>query len=214
MKTALLFVFLFVITLAHSQAIEIKLVDKLENNSITAVNREITSTEDGTAVTVNAQKGDGLGMIKGVLFTKGVIDLEIKGENNPGKSFVGLAFNVQNDSTFEAIYFRPFNFVAEEAIRRAHMVQYINHPQYPWHVLRETRTGEFENEIIDPPNPDDWFRAKIIVEEDKVRVFVNDATQPSLEVDRLDTHKSDQIAIWTGFNSAGWFRSLKISDLP
>ena len=214
MKTALLLVFLFAVTLSHSQSLEIKLVDKLENNSITAFNREISPTEDGNAVAVNAQKGDGLGKIKGVLFTKGVIDLEIKGENNPGKSFVGFAFNVQNDSTFEAIYFRPFNFVAEEAIRRAHMVQYINHPQYTWHQLRETRTGEFENEIEDPPNPDEWFRAKIIVEDDRVRVFVDDATEPSLEVDRLDTHKSDQIAIWTGFNSAGWFRSIKISDLP
>ena len=207
-------VLFFCLFVANSQNVEINLADKFQNNSIRSINREIALTADGTAVKMSAQPGDGLGMIEGVLFTKGIIDLEIKGENNPGKSFIGLAFNVQNDSTFEAIYFRPFNFVAEEAIRRAHMVQYINHPNNTWRVLRETRTGEFENEIKNPPDPDDWFHARIIVDDDKVRVFVNKAQTPSLEVERLDAHKSDKIAVWTGFNSAGWFRSIKLSELP
>ena len=198
----------------NSQSIDIDLSRKFDNNSIDAVNREISLSDDGTAIVLNAQPGDGLGYIDGVQFTKGVIQLELKGENNPGKSFVGLAFNIQNDSTFEAIYFRPFNFVAKEAIRRAHMVQYIHHPEKTWHMLRETRTGEFENEIKNPPDPDNWFQARIIIEENKVRVFVNNAKEPSLVIDRLDSHKSDRIGVWTGFNSAGWFRSIKISELP
>ena len=45
-------------------------------------------------------------------------------------------------------------------------------------------------------------------------VYVNDNENPSLEVDRLDAYKSDKIAIWTGFNSTGYFRSIKISELP
>ena len=214
MKMLSLVFSLLLICQLNSQSIDIDLSRKFENNSIAAVNREISLSEDGTAIVLNAQPGDGLGFIEGVQFTKGVIQLELKGENNPGKSFVGLAFNIQNDSTFEAIYFRPFNFVAKEAIRRAHMVQYINHPEKTWHMLRETRTGEFENEIKNPPDPDNWFQARIIVEENKVRVFVNDAQEPSLVVDRLDSHKSDKIAVWAGFNSAGWFRSIKISELP
>lgn len=213
MKINSLLVFLFCLSVAYPQNVEIYLASMLKTNSISAINRTVSLTEDGTAVQMNAQPGDGLGMVEGVFFTKGVIDLEIKGENNPGKSFIGLAFNIQNDSTFEAVYFRPFNFVADEAIRRAHMVQYINHPHKTWRVLRETRTGEFENEIKSPPDPDDWFRAKIIVDDDTVSVYVNEAPEPSLEVERLDTHKSDRIAIWTGFNSAGWFRSIKLSEL-
>ena len=213
MKIKSALVFFFCITVANSQNVQINLADKFKTNSIQSINREIALTEDGTAVKMNAQPGDGLGMVKGVFFSKGIIDLEIKGENNPGKSFVGVAFNIQNDSTFEAIYFRPFNFVAEEAIRRAHMVQYINHPDNTWRALRETRTGEFENEIKNPPDPDDWFHARIVVDDDRVSVYVNDAQTPSLEVERLDTHKSDRIAVWTGFNSAGWFRSITISQL-
>ena len=212
MKIKFPLVFLFGFTIAFSQNVEIKLADKFKTNSILMVNREIALTEDGTAVQMNAKRGDGLGIVKGVLFSKGIIEVELKGENNPGKSFIGLAFNIQNDSTFEAIYFRPFNFVAEEAIRRAHMVQYINHPDKTWRMLRETRTGEFENEIKNPPDPDDWFQAKIVVDDDKVSVYVNEAQNPSLEVERLDTHKSDRIGVWTGFNSAGWFRSIKLSE--
>ena len=213
MKTISLLFCSFGLSLAFSQNVEIKLADKLKTNSIQPINREISFTEDGTAIQMAAQPGDGLGIVEGVFFTKGIIDLELKGENNPGKSFIGLAFNIQNDSTFEAIYFRPFNFVAEEAIRRAHMVQYINHPHSTWRVLRENRTGQFENEIKNPPDPDDWFHARIVVDDDKVSVYVNKAQVPSLEVERLDTHKSDRIGIWTGFNSAGWFRSLKLSEL-
>ena len=194
----------------YSQAVEINLAQKFEDQSIMAVNRQISLIDDEKAIAMNAQEGDGLGIIEGVSFIKGTIDIQIKGENNPGKSFVGFAFNIQNDSTFEAVYFRPFNFVAEEAIRRAHMVQYINHPKNTWHHLRETRTGQFENEIVDPPNPDDWFQATIEVDENKVRVYVNGASKPSLEVDRLDSHKSETIGVWTGFNSAGWFRDIKI----
>ena len=208
-----LLVFLIGTFIAHSQNVEISLADKFNTKAIKAHNRDISLAEDGTAVKMNAKPGDGLGMINEVSFTKGIIDLELKGENNPGKSFVGLAFNVQNDSTFEAVYFRPFNFVAEEPIRRAHMVQYIHHPNNTWKALRETRTGEFENEIANPPDPDDWFSVRIIVEDKKVRVFVNEETEPSLEVERLDTHQSDKIGLWTGFNSAGWFRTVKISAL-
>ena len=204
-------IFLLGIFAAHAQNVEIKLVDKFNTNAIKAHNRVISITEDGTAVKMNAVEGDGLGMIDGVFFTKGVIDLELKGKNNPGKSFVGIAFNVQNDSTFEAVYFRPFNFVAEEPIRRVHMVQYIHHPNYTWRALRETRTGEFENEIKDPPDPDDWFSVRIVVEDKNVSVYVNGETEPSLEVERLVSHKSDRIGLWTGFNSAGWFRTLEIS---
>ena len=214
MKIISLFICLLIASQLNAQNVDIELARKFNNNAINSVNREISLSEDGTAIVMKAQPGDGLGLIEGVFFTKGIIDLELKGENNPGKSFVGLAFNIQNDSTFEAIYFRPFNFVAEEAIRRAHMVQYIKHPEKTWSVLRETRTGEFENEIINPPDPDNWFHARIVVEDDKVRVYVNDAAEPSLVVDRLETHKSDKIAVWTGFNSAGWFRSVKLSELP
>ncbi|AXT59184.1 hypothetical protein D1816_02080 [Aquimarina sp. AD10] len=191
----------------------ISLPSKLENNQIKAINRSISLFGDQQdAVEMNAKNGSGIGIIKDVEFEKGIIEIEFLGENNPGKSFIGIAFNIQDDKTYEAIYFRPFNFVAKEQIRKEHMVQYIYHPEFTWKKLRKEKTGEFENEIKMPPNPDDWFKAIIHIDEKKVKVFINDVPQPILIVDRLTSTISKKIGIWTGFGSSGRFRNLTLKE--
>jgi hypothetical protein len=155
------------------------------------VNRTISLYKDHpNAVEMEAKDGDGLGILEDIEFDNGIIEIEILGENNPGKSFIGIAFNIQNDKTYEAIYFRPFNFVAEEQIRKNHMVQYIFHPEFTWRKLREVRTGEFESEIADPPNPDDWFKIRINITDEKVEIYVNKISEPVLTIDRLTSTKS------------------------
>ena len=205
-----LLVFLLMPGLCLAQQMELDLVNKLKNKDVIAVNRTITVSADASHIEMDAKEGDGLGIIEGVSFVEGDIELDIKGANIKGRSFVGFAFNIQNDSTYEAIYFRPFNFVAEEEIRQLHMLQYIKHPEFTWHALRESRTGEFENRIQDPPDPNDWFHARIVIEANQITVYVNEADEPSLQVERLDSFKSDRIGVWTGFNSAGAFGNLKI----
>ena len=188
---------------------QINLADKFQNKKIKAVNRIISLYGDSPdAVEMNVKDDDGLGVLEDIEFDKGVIEVELLGENNPGKSFIGIAFNIQNDNTFEAIYFRPFNFVAEEQLRKDHMVQYIFHPEFTWRKLRDERTGEFEDEISDPPNPDDWFKAIIRINDKKVEVYINEISVPVLSVDRLTSTKSNKIGIWTGFGSSGRFRNL------
>ena len=188
---------------------QINLADKFQNKKIKAVNRIISLYRDSPdAVEMNAKDDDGLGVLEDIEFDKGIIEVELLGENNPGKSFIGIAFNIQNDNTFEAIYFRPFNFVAEEQIRKDHMVQYIFHPEFTWRKLRNERTGEFEDEISDTPNPDDWFKAIIRITDNKIKVYINEISEPVLSVDRLASTKSNKIGIWTGFGSSGRFRNL------
>lgn len=188
---------------------EISLSHEFQNKKIKAVNRSISLFgKQQDAVEMDAKKGDGIGIIEDVEFEKGIIEIELLGENNPGKSFIGIAFNIQNDQTYEAIYFRPFNFVAKEQTRKEHMVQYIYHPEFTWRKLRKERTGEFENEIKMPPNPDDWFKAIIHIEEKKVKVYINEVSEPILVIDRLTSTTSKTIGIWTGFGSSGRFRNL------
>ncbi len=164
------------------------------------------------AVEMNAKNSDGIGIIEDVEFDKGTIEIELLGENNPGKSFIGIAFNIQNDKTYEVIYFRPFNFIAKEQIRKDHMVQYIFHPEFTWRKLRGERTGEFEDEVTTPPNPNDWFRVIININEEKVEVYVNELAEPVLIVDRLTSTKSKKIGIWTGFGSSGRFKNLILRE--
>ena len=121
-----------------------------------------------------------------------------------------MAFNIQNDSTYEAIYFRPFNFVAEEQIRKEHMVQYIFHPEFGWNRLRTERTGEFEAEILNPPNPDEWFAATITITPDRVQVMLPDSPGLVLDVPRLTGQGSNKIGYWVGHNSSGRFDNLKV----
>lgn len=192
---------------------QISLSDEFKNNSITAVNRVISLYGDQRdAVEMSAKNSDGIGILEDVVFDKGTIEVELLGENNPGRSFIGIAFNIQNDTTYEVVYFRPFNFMAEEQSRKDHMVQYIFHPDYTWRKLRDERTGEFEDEIAIPPNPDDWFKVIINISKEKVEVYVNELSEPVLIVDRLTSTKSNKIGIWTGFGSSGRFRNLILRD--
>jgi hypothetical protein len=183
-----------------------------QKKGITEVNRSINSfTKYANAVEMDAREGDGLGILKEIDFETGTIEVELLGENSPGKSFIGIAFNIEDKENFEAIYFRPFNFVATEQARKDHMVQYVYHPEFTWYKLRETRTMEFENEIPDPPDPNQWFNARIVVSEKNVEVFVETIAEPVLVVERLAESKSKKIGLWTGNGSSGRFRNLILS---
>ena len=189
----------------------INLANELQENELEAVNRTISPYGNSEAVEMNAAEGSGLGILSGTMFKTGTIEVELLGENNPGKSFIGIAFNIEDEENYEAIYFRPFNFVATEQIRKEHMVQYVHHPNDTWYSLREERTGEFENEIPVPPDPDDWFRARIEVSKKSVSVFVNDIDEAVLTVERLDSPKTEKIGLWTGHGSSGRFKNLILS---
>src|SRR5262249_6844134 len=121
-----------------------------------------------------------------VAFREGTIECDILGKSNPrGSNFLGIAFHGQDDKEFECVYFRPFNFRADNPDNASHAIQYIAHPEWTWQKLRAEKTGQYEKPINPPPDGDAWFHAKIVVTGKKVSVFVNHATQPSLEVERL-----------------------------
>ncbi len=182
-----------------------------EDDNLDVINRDIVSINNSkNTLTLNNKKGDGMAIIKDLDFDEGVIELEIKGENNPGKSFVGIAFNIQNDSMYEAVYFRPFNFQSDEKIRREHSVQYIHHPKYTWRFLRTNYEGQFESEYPRQPLPDEWFGVRVKIDGKKVYVYDQETNTELLSVERLTKQTSDRIGLWTGFDSKGEFRNLKI----
>jgi hypothetical protein len=190
----------------HKKKQQIVGFDKIK---VKTVNRSISKD---SIISMNANKGDGLVIFENIAFKKGTIELDLLGQNLKGKSFVGFAFNIEDNATYEAVYFRPFNFLAKEATRKSHMLQYICQPKYTWRELRTTRTGEFENEIKTPPNPEDWFHVKIEVGEKKVSVYVNDSKTPDLVIERLRDIKTSKIGLWVGNGSSGKFKGLKINN--
>ena len=188
----------------------------VNEQSYQVINRNISYFKEGNyeGIQLSAKDDEGIAWLVGENFSTGTIEFDVKGREEFQRSFVGVAFHGQDNETYEAVYFRPFNFQSDEAIRRSHGVQYIAHPDYTWRVLRTLRTMEFENQV-QPANiqATEWFHARLEVDENTVRVFVNDNPQPSLEVERIRKDLTDgRIGFWVGFGSDGRFANLEIHD--
>lgn len=178
----------------------------------TVTNRAATVETEGqhTVVTFDARLGDGAAWLDGVEFHNGTIEVLIRGKNNPGQSFVGVAFRGVDEQTYDAIYFRPFNFLADNDLSRGHMVQYISHPEYTWSRLREEHTDMYENPLPHPPDPDQFFKARIEISKPEVRVYVGDETEPCLVVNELTGRTGGRVGLWMGNGSDGSFAELVI----
>ena len=149
---------------------------------------EAVAVEGKSAVRLKAKADSATGiagvvLADGVAFATGVIEIDLKGKN-ARPSFLGVAFNATDDKTFEAIYFRPFNFKADGEFK-SRAVQYIAWPEHTWEKLRRNRPGKFEGPVRSVPDPEKWFHARIEVGKKQVQVYVNDAKEPCLTVDRL-----------------------------
>ena len=91
-------------------------------------------------------------------------------------------------------------------------MQYMSHPDFPWNLLRQTRPEEFENPAAPEPGPNDWFRTRIEVTEERVRVFVDDGDSPCLDVELLGEQRDGKLGLW--FNGIASFRNLVVTPAP
>lgn len=212
--TILIMLLICEISFAQDNINNIDLSKVGDSNIWEVFNRKVSvSNENGDVVlNFNSQPGDGFASLKNMEFTNGTIEADIKGKDVQGNSFVGIAFRGVNDSTFDAVYFRPFNFLSDDSARKSHSVQYISQPVYTWSKLRAEHTGEYEYRIDNPPDPNSFFHAKIVIEKPKISVYVNDAEQPCLVVNELSERKAGWIGLWVGNYSDGAFANLKISE--
>ena len=150
-------------------------------------------------------------VLPGIEFTNGVIEFDALGQNDPPQSnFLGVSFRYIDEKTHDAVYFRPFNFRAKDADRKAHAVQYISHQEYHWFDLRKNKPGQYEKPINPAPDGNTWFHAKIIIERPEVSVYVNGASEPSLVVEELSDRMGGGIGLWVGPGNGGHFANLKI----
>jgi hypothetical protein len=172
----------------------------------------VAINENGrSGVFLTESPGDGVMVLKDIEFSSGIIEADIKGKDAMGQSFVGIAFHVQKDSSYDAVYFRPFNFFNADTARRHRAVQYISIPNYPWEKLRETWPRKYESNVTSVPNANDWFHVKLMVKGNTIKAFVNNETKPCLEVEKLSSTTKGAIALWVGNNSSGAFANLKIT---
>ncbi|MCD2423765.1 hypothetical protein LQ567_13400 [Niabella pedocola] len=180
---------------------------------LTVFNRDITLQKDlknNKSLYLNAKDNYGVAWLTGYQLTNGVLEFDVKGRDVLQQSFVGIAFHGVNDSTMEVVYFRPFNFRAADTIRRSHAVQYISLPEHDWKILRTDYPNQYEQGLRQPPQPDEWFHVRVVIDNADVKVFVNNRPEPDLVVTRLSNRAGGRIGFWTGHQSDGSFANLKM----
>jgi hypothetical protein len=156
----------------------------------------------------------GLAIPVGMAFDTGTIEVDLKGRNIRQRSFLGVAFNIVDETTFEAVYFRPFNFRADPPVD-GRSVQYIAWPAHTWERLRKDQPGQFEKPVRPVPDPDGWFHARIRVTRSEVTVFVDTLGVPSLVVPRLSTGGVKRpVALFVDSAEGVYAHLLVVPDTP
>jgi hypothetical protein len=157
----------------------------------------------------NTPSNVGLALVNGVEFSEGTLEIDLKGRGPVERCFLGVAFNVADGKKFEAVYFRPFNFRPGEYSTPTHAVQYVAWPAHTWEQLRKGQPGVYESTVKPVPDPAEWFHARVEVSKRKVRVFVGDAKEPCLSVNRLAGGDKGKVGLWVD-GREGVFRNLRI----
>lgn len=180
--------------------------------SLKLFNRGASRFIDGArnGVRLSEAPGEGVAFLPGIEFGDGTVEFDVRGRDVAQQSFVGLAFHGVDAAAYDAIYFRPFNFRATNPVSRSHAVQYHSLPVYTWRKLRADQPGKYEQAVNPVPDPNAWFRARVVVANPKVSVFVGDATDPCLAVNLLNDRKKGLVGLWVGNNSGGDFANLTI----
>src|ERR1700753_1956759 len=170
---------LLLVSRAFSQEVRLDLQGMLAvKNLISGPTVTMTPLTDGDRKGITCNRNVWL---KDVDFSYGIIELDIRGRNEFLNSFPGIAFHASDTSrNYEVVYFRPFNFRSADPVRRTWSVQYMSLPEYGYDRLRKENTGQFEREILPDPKPEDWIHARIVIDKDSIKVYVNNTDKPSL----------------------------------
>lgn len=210
------YAFVFTLMIATTLSVHAQVYDLVKaynNKSIDVVNRTVTllPAGDHPGYRTDERTSDGVIWLDKPDFTAGGIDVDIRGKNKPGENFIGVAFHGINDSTFDVVYFRPFNFQSDDPEHKANQVQYCSPPEYGWYRLRTEHPGVYESALSEPVDPDHWFHARIIVTDTDVTVYVNKSSTPSLHAQLLNDRKGGKAGLWVGYKSGGDFSNLSFS---
>jgi hypothetical protein len=212
MKNLIILLLLSSVTFAQkSQTFNLTKLQK--KGKLIVVNREIKTVTEGDRnfIKLEDKEGEGLVWLPIKNFKNGTLEIEMRGKDVFQRSFIGLIFHGQNDSTYDAVYCRPFNFFAKDSVRKIHAIQYISHPTFTWKKLREERNGEFEEEIANPPDPNGWFKMQLVIRGKTVEGFINDAAKPSLIVEKLNDRQGGKIGLFMGDGAGGDFENIVVT---
>ena len=185
----------------------------VKQGRIEVVNRELNLINEPThrGIRLNKAYGEGVAWLKDIEFSNGTIEFDVRGEDVKQHSFVGIAFHGANDSTFDAIYLRPFRFKETTDSLRSRSIQYISLPGYTWRVLRARAPGAYEHSIDPSPDPNAWVHMRVVVQGDRVSTFINGAEEPSLVVNKVTKLRTGRLGFYVADTSGGDLANISIT---
>jgi hypothetical protein len=180
---------------------------ELRLDALDVTNRK--ASQSGAEIRLDAAPGAGFAWIKGLDMNEGCLALDVKGSNEFGRSFVGIAFRALDADVYDTVYVRPFVFQSDKPEYVANGLQYMAMPEFGWPVLRERHPGVYEKSIGSRPGPEEWVHLEVRFGGGRVKAFVNRAREPQLDVPLLTSQTAGRVALWVGNNSSGAFRALR-----
>lgn len=189
----------------------------LEEHNVKVEAAEFLGRKGVRVTTIDSQKnGGGFALVRGTDFQDGAIDVDlaVKITTPPGvrmPGFTGLAFRMSADgSSFEDVYLRPKNALADDQAMRNHAVQYCAEPAYGWYRLR--REWPFVYESWADIAPETWIHMRIDVAGRAARVYLNGSTKPTLVVEGMKgPNLHGAIALWGYAGEESYFSNLRIT---
>ncbi len=207
--------FLFLLSISSSaQKPELFNLHKLvKNKGLDVYNRELTLINESSYKGIRLSKdyGEGIAWLKGIEFSNGILEFDVRGEDVEGHSFVGIAFHGKDNNTFDAIYLRPFRFNDADEAMRSHSIQYIALPNFTWRVLRERFPGKFEHAIDPSPDPNAWVRVRVVIKDATVSTYINGNKESSLVVEKVNQINIGAIGCYVAETSGGDFANFTIT---
>lgn len=213
MKKFLTIIAVIASTLSYAQKEQkYNLYELFQKEKLTILNRELKAIDSisNQYIQVSEKGNEGIIWLPINDFKNGTIKIEMRGKDVLQKSFIGIAFHGQDNTTYDAVYCRPFNFFAKDSVRKIHAIQYISHPIYTWKKLRDEQNGIFEKEIKNPPNPNSWFTMTLIIDNKIIKAYINESLEPSLVVEKLNQNKNGKVGVFVGGGSGGDFQNVLI----
>jgi len=139
----------------------------------------------------------GFGYVRGLDLQNGTIDADVAFD--PNGAYIGLAFRVQAEDAYEMFFLRNGLSGKTQALQYTPGFFGANHWQI-YNVPTYAGPGKFPS--------DQWFHIRVTVAGVQARLFLNNATEPSLVVpDLKQGYSSGSIGFW-GQQGGGYISNL------
>jgi hypothetical protein len=210
--TAVLFTFSTFLSFSQNAVVP-DLHQLVKNNGIQVFNRELTllHEESYSGIRLSKDEGEGIAWLKGIEFSNGIIEFDVRGEDVKQHSFVGIAFHGLDNETFDAIYLRPFQFKEKDKVLRSHGIQYISLPDFTWRTLREKFPDKYEHSIDPSPDPNSWVHVRIVVKDTVISTYINGNKEASLVVEKITSVTKGYVGFYVADTSGGDFANITIT---